>query len=373
MPFPAGWDKAPSLKVFSTGISVFDRFLGGGHKGGETCLFMGPYGSCKTTVAVMGLVEGARQAAALTAEPDWDGREALSVIISYETPVEELRERCLSYAALIPRHRAERVISGGEGLDFLSTSDHLLAYEKRLFKAKLQAGEPVRGERERAEEAVELLNRHAAFLDMSGADPQQRGAGNGYVPEVVRALENELRRRKNACLRVVWVDYLGAMAKRHIEASERDYSDLRHLVSGGVLHLNAQVAMPFRCPVWVTHQLSGAVNARGPTAKMHHTDAAEAKNVAENASFAIVTGNVNDSQLCVFDCTKHRRQPPRSQAVVRVDGRFNRVMDVSGKYVVDRSLRAILTKEEAESPAYSSVLSFTKKAAQADYSGFGNI
>lgn len=366
VPFPTGWDKGQSHQLFPTGISVFDRFLGGGHKGGETYLFMGPYGTCKSTVAVMGLVEGARQAAALTAEADWDGREPLSVIVSYETPIEELRERCLSYGALIPRDRAEQVISEGEGLDYLSASDERLDYEHKLFKAKLQAGEQVKPERKRAEEIIELLNRHAVFIDMTGADPERRGAGNGYVPEVARSLDNELRQRKNAYILVVWLDYLGAMAKRHIEAQERDYSDLRHLVSGGVLHLGAQVALPFECPVWVMHQFSGAANSRGPTAKMHHTDGAEAKNVAENASFAVVTGNLTENRLCVFDCTKHRRQPPRKQAVVRVDGLFNRIRDVSKKYAVDRDRREILSKKEMEGQGAYHSFQFAKASKKHD-------
>lgn len=348
VPFPAGWEKGNSLELVPTGIGVLDRFLGGGHVAGEVNLFMGPYGSCKTLLAVMGLVEGARYAAGLTAEPDWDDRLPLSAIFSYEMRPEDLQERCLAYGASIPRERVRNALNSGNGLAYFSKSK-LVDYEEELFKAELQAGEPVTPERTRARKTIELLNRHALFLDMTGSDPKRKTAGNGYVPEIARDLQQELRSRKKAYLVSVWVDYLGAMSKRHLEATNQEFSDLRHRLAGGVLLLGNLVAKPFQCPVWVNHQLSGAANARGPAARIHHTDAAEAKNVAENADFAIVTGNqTEEDQLCVFACTKHRRQARRSDVVVRVDGQFSRVMDVSSKYVVDRHVQRIVSKEDYE-------------------------
>jgi hypothetical protein len=194
---------------------------------------------------------------------------------------------------------------------------------------------------------MELLNRHAAFLDLSGADPERPGAGSGYVPEVARLLDQELRRRPHSYLLAAWVDYLGALARRHIAASAHDYSDLRHLVAEGVLLLGSDVARRFGCPLWLTHQLSGTANARGPAARMHHTDAAEAKNAAENADFAFVAGTpTEERQLCVLACTKHRRRPPRRPAVVRIDGPLSRIVDVSGKYVVNRYARKIVPRDE---------------------------
>jgi len=335
VPFPTDWDKVAPVVLFPTGISVFDSFMGGGHRAGEVNLFFGPYASCKTIAAVMGLVEGARYAAAQTHEDDWDGRKQLSVLISYETPPDELRARSLSFAANIPRSIIEKVFDGKNGgFEYLSTSGNLRDYEKELFKAQIQAGEPVLGERERAEKAIKILNDHALFLDMTGTDPNRPGAGNGYVGEIARSLEQELRRRKKTDVLVVWIDYLGAMVRRHIEASDRDYGDMRHLLCGGVLQLGNQVAKRFKCPVWVNHQLSGQANSRAPTAMLDHTDAAEAKNVAENADFAIVTGKPTAEQLCVFRCTKHRRQPPKPSAIVRIDGGYNRVVDVSSEYTL---------------------------------------
>src|SRR5206468_1502057 len=133
VPFPDGWDHAAPLKLSPTGIPVLDHFLGDGHRPGEVNLFMGPYGSCKTLIAVMGLVEGARHAAALAADPDGDGRTPLSVLVSYETPLAELRERCLSYAAGIPRRPLADALNGGGGLGALSTAADLRDYERARF------------------------------------------------------------------------------------------------------------------------------------------------------------------------------------------------------------------------------------------------
>ncbi|MFO0822516.1 MAG: hypothetical protein U0792_05250 [Gemmataceae bacterium] len=351
VPFPTGWDKVEPVVLFPTGISVFDAFLGGGHRAGEVNLFFGPYASCKSIAAVMGVVEGARYAAAQTLEDDWNGRKQLSVLVSYETPPEELRARSLSYAATIPRSVIDKVFDGKNGgFEYLSTSENLRDYEKELFKAQIEAGEPVLGERERAEKAIKILNDHALFLDMTGTDPTRPGVGNGYVGEIARSLEQELRRRKDTDVLVVWVDYLGAMVRRHIEASDRDYSDMRHLLCGGVLQLGNQVAKRFKCPVWVNHQLSGQANSRAPAAMIDHTDAAEAKNVAENADFAIVTGKPTSEQLCVFRCTKHRRQPPKPSAIVRIDGGYNRVIDVSSEYALVPGA-GIMAKEDLVSVA----------------------
>lgn len=347
IPFPKGWDTAEAPKLRPTGISTFDVFLGGGHRDGEVYLFMGPYGSCKTTVAVQAQVEGAKAAAAMTSQSDWDGRIPLSVLNSYEMTKDEWQVRALSCAASIPRNIVEEMAAKG-GLNYLSTADSLRDYERILFKRQLDLGEPVLGERERAEKAIKLLNQYALFIDMTGSDPSRRGAGNGYVPEIARVLDSELRSRKNAYAIVVWVDYLGAMSKRHLEVSEYTLNDLRHMLSGGVLQLSTLVAKPFKCPVWANHQLSGQANSRMPAARMHHTDAAEAKNVAENADFAIVAGNLNEKQLCVVACTKHRRQPPRESAIIQVQGEFSRIADVSREYAVEPYSRQIMSKAQRD-------------------------
>ena len=60
-------------------------------------------------------------------------------------------------------------------------------------------------------------------LDMMGADPDHPEVGAGYVPEIARSINAELRKRgKGAKAHLVAVNYVGAMCERYLTATEDD-------------------------------------------------------------------------------------------------------------------------------------------------------
>ena len=86
--FPDGWDKEGGINMFSTGVNFLDTALKGGHAPGEVYGVLGPFASCKTTLAVMLAVEGCRHAAQLLQET---GEQQCVFLASYEAGLAELR------------------------------------------------------------------------------------------------------------------------------------------------------------------------------------------------------------------------------------------------------------------------------------------
>jgi|GEM_PF-4896205 len=253
--FPKGWAKEASVNIFPTNLPFLDCAMEGGHAAGEVNVLLGPMGAGKTTLGIMLAVEGARQGYQITKDSGSQVHE-LAFFVSYEPPMRELRRRALSYAAQIPRKRLEKM--GPAALKSLSTKKTLLVYEKNLFHEAIQAGHVVLGEQERAGRAIEWLNNHLVAFDMSGHDAHHPGAGDGYVAEVARLIKDRLRRQGNkAKPRLIVIDYVGAMARRHLAATNKDERCLRHLVAGAPLQAANLLAHAFDCPVWLLHQLSG--------------------------------------------------------------------------------------------------------------------
>lgn len=352
--FGDGWMKKNLEKPVSTGLPFFDVFLGGGYRKREVVLFMGPYGSCKTTVAVMGLCEGARIAQLMTeaAQQAGEGVHYVAVLASYEMPRSELHERCLAYLARIPRKRQAKI---SDLETQLRCGGELLEYEKKLYKRAISKGAVVPSERQRVDGAVALLNEHALFLDMTSTDPENPTQGCGGPRELATYLRAESKRSKKIKLlfESVWVDHAAAMVCNAMGTDEFDFSNdtTRRLIKYIPKQLGDWVAKAFECPVMLLHQLSGEANSRIPTADFHHTDSDECKSIGMFCDFCIQTGpqTQDGRQLCVFDCTKHRRQPPRQRQIVRVRGQFNEVVLVSDKYTVDGPARRIVTVEEYQS------------------------
>jgi hypothetical protein len=344
--FPEDWTQQQKLDMTRTGVAYLDSFLGGGHVRGEIYGILGPYGSCKTTIAAMLIAEAAKIAARIMAR-DTDDPIPLAFLVSYEERTASLRSRLLGYAAQIHRRSIENL---KPDMSNLSRRKSMRDYERRIFREELQAGTKVMGELGRARRAVEYLNQFVIPLDMTGFG-NSRGRGAGYTSEIAKMISAALRKRKkqwgrNVCCGPVVIDYVGAMTKRYMAANEIPTSEMRHYISGAVLKAKSDICDVYNAYVWMMHQLSGEANARGTVARQDHTDAAEAKNFAENLDFAFCMGRPNGDNMLTMSNTKHRRRPPQEDMVLQIDGNLYQAVSTDGRYVIDHRRKKIVAADE---------------------------
>lgn len=338
---PEDWDVHGGINIVSSGLPFLDDFYNGGMAAGEVYGILGPYGSCKTMLSVMLAVEAARRAAAWKASEDWDGRHGVSFVFSYEAALEnELRIRIVSYAAEIDRNNLESM--GPQGKKTLSTStdlETLRLYEKHKYKTKLEKGAKVQGEQERMAAISPWINNHLIVVDLTGSDPNRRGAGTGGIDEVARIIGAELRRLRaqglDPYVEHVSIDYVGVMVKRQMAAQGRDESALRHYVTDAPSQAKRRIAVQYQCPVTLIHQLAGKVNDFAPHKATSHTDAAESKSFGENLDFCTCVSKPTFEGLCRIECTKHRRAQTMSAQIVRIVGKMSAVRSTGDKYAFD--------------------------------------
>lgn len=340
-PFPTGW-KLQTFEKRSTGISFFDYFLNGGHADGEVYGILGPYASCKTTLAVQLSITAAEMDYTAWKVGGCQGPMPVAYAFFYEEAINpNILVRALSHAAMIPRDSLE----DAKSWEKLSTSADLKPYEKKMYAAELAAGLTVMGEKERLEHYQQILNRNWRPVDMSGSDLNNPGRGYGMVPEVSGILRNDMA-TNNIRPSCVILDYVGAACELHVQHTGSDHGELRHLIGKFPLAVKNQIAQPYRCPVWLFHQLTGAANSKSSGSRQHHTDAAEAKNFAENLDFALAIGIKDQNSQCTLSGTKSRRSASVGEAILYIDGAFSRVIDKSKEMLFDATSNKIVPKRE---------------------------
>ena len=371
--FEPKWDKRNPKFIRTTGLGFLDKYLGGGAVGGEVYGLMAPYGTCKTTLAVMLWCTAAQQSYEAALADDWDGRKGLSIFVSYEASLSpELQHRALMYSARVSRYSLDRM--GLEGMDGLMADvEKPLPYEKIKFARQISDGvfEP---ERVRVNKVIPWLNEYSLCLDFSGADVTFPSAGNGGILEIIQRIKLELRNRgPEYYVRGIVLDYLGLMVDRDstLKAGPKQKDDHKTYQEAGQ-RVVTEICKPFQCHTWVFHQLSGAANAMlSPTKTLHHTDAKGSKSFAENLDFALVIGNLNNDAMGQLACTKHRRFKRIPPTVIQVDGEFNSVSSpdnyhIDGKgNIVDKSIMAAVGVA-ASNDGYSDI---TASADSATLSG----
>lgn len=335
---PDGWDRRPVSRRRPTGLP-FDHFTEGGEAEEEVVGLLAPFGSCKTLLAVSGTYEAAKWAYEQTLRPDWDGRRGLAFYVSFEEGLEGFQDRIVSYSAQVARESLRERADLGS-LSTQADPKTYQGYERKLFAKALAARGRFPGERERVAAVLPVVNGHVALIDMLAP-----GKGGGYVEEIRREVEAVCRRANGYPVRV-WIDYAGAAAVRYIHAGNASHDHLRHLLKEMPLMLKTRLAKPYKCTVYVNHQLAGDVQDRAPGVALHHKDSAEAKSFAENLDFCFCVGNTTLEGLALLNCSKHRSAAAKPPIVIRVDGSLSRVEDTGGAYVVDPALRQIVPAAE---------------------------
>ena len=352
--FRPNWERTASRRVRSTGLGFLDKYLGGGAAVNEAYGVMAPYGTCKTTLAVMLWSLSAQQAyaeelAAAELTPGPPARRGLAVFVSYEAPLQpEILQRTVIYTAQVRRDRLDSMVD--LGLDALSAdAENPIDYEKPLFREQIRDG-VFSPERNRVESIVPLFNQHTLCLDFSGAQVDEPLAGTGGVREIGQRIRQELRRRKQKTgiehyVTTIIIDYVGLMVDR--DSSKGGGSGGRpedHKLYQSAGQEIGKLIREHNCHAWAFHQLSGEANAKqSPTAKIHHTDAKGSRSFAENLDFVFCFGNLNLDSMGQLACTKHRFFKQLPPTIVHVQGEFNCVqapdnffVDPQGR-IVDKS------------------------------------
>jgi hypothetical protein len=327
-PLPArGSELPPPITYVRTGLTFIDDFTNGQRRGDANGL-LGVFSGGKTTLGLQLAVESARRANA-------EGNQELSVFLSYEEPESKVRPLFWANACNIRRAKVERVLAE-RNWGVLTTPTNLEQYEYELAGASAQLGGTVLSETERWDEARPWLNHCFAFLDMSGSGDNP-GAGSGYVDEIVGSLERLLHDR-NTTLRTVVLDYAGIMCLRYMDAHNIEEEKLRSYLGRLGDRIRRRVSEHFNCTAWLLHQFNADQATKSPTALLHHTHSAEARNFAENLAVCGCLGPIHKPTGCLtlnWSKVRYSSVGSRPAPILQIDGDFCRMADVSTLYTPD--------------------------------------
>jgi replicative DNA helicase len=335
-----------SGKLWSTGLKFLDIWMNGGQKAGEVYTLMGPSGVGKTCMALEACIEAARTQRVI-AESGKESEAGLACYFSFEMPFDELVGRQWSYAAMIHSDAFKDGIRGVRSK--LSSRGKLKPYELAKYKAEIRDNgmDKVDGEVERLLKAMEELKPYLYLGDMAGLDPSNRLFGVNGIDDLVVALK-AIREESGKPIAWVGIDYAGLVVNRYMNERNIAQDQKRHYLNSFVLDAIAKIAIPFKCPVWCLHQLNVEGNKRQPGQVIHHSQAAEATAFAHNASFAFQLGNKDKNELCSLFCTKTRRAKGNLDApVLKIDGAFARMYDVSDDMIYDLRTHQYVPKDQA--------------------------
>lgn len=374
MPFPEGWDTREHVKLFTTGNKTLDDLMGGGWRGSEVLLFMGPYGSCKTTLtvdSVANLIEYASEEYLNGRSRQRKGKAMKPVVVLMFTEGEkqDYRLRLLANLAQIPWKRLMRMSS----LDDLCKKKKVgctedTEYENTEFAEQKSArGEGFQCEYNRVQRAVSLCNQFLVLLDCTDSEDNPHPVGGGGVPELANIVNSHFRKNRDTYPLAFWLDHASALVDRMAEAGGAEVDKMMHLILKRIpRQCKDKLAKKWKAPIGIIHQLSGEANSRSIMAELSHGDAAGSKQIGEYVDFAIVTNKPDMEQMARMKATKHRREPPTGTRIVRVDGSFQRLTDETGFYVVDNG--RIIKKSDLD--AWNSKSKIRNATTTANAGGF---
>ena len=330
----AALEQSQNLMKVPTGLEFLDPFLGGGQAPGEVYGAMGPIAGGKTTLGVMLSGSVARNLYAEYIVAGQQGPMPVIYMVYWEEPLISVRARLLSYIAGVPKEDMEEFC-----LSKLSTSADETTYkdyELRRYSSLLALGERPPGERERILHAIRISNACLVPIDFTGAKQELAAFAPQMTAGLLATIEADQQERGNPGIAMVIADHAHAAAVQHCSNKGLDPSKhMPHLLSQMPLDLKTQLAGPFKCPVWLFHQLKAASNSQSAGVVPSSADAMWAKNFAEFCDFCIVMGTKNKDDLMLIANGKPRRTgqiPPR---IIHLDGRFATMHDRSSDFVLD--------------------------------------
>lgn len=327
--------------VYPPGIG-FLTSVTGGFADGEIYGLMGPMGQGKTPLAIQ---SGLAMARHIKLRHLLHGEPLRAVhYFFYELGASDVLVRTWAPAAQIPKERIHEAMASAD----LAGSDDAMAailawpgwsrqsdpasqrqpYEADLAKLAQTKVTDLPGERERLNEAIDLLDGVFVPHEMSG----DSGCGGMTELHSILMRESDLTKVPPA---FVIVDYLNDMVARYLRATGKDPNDaMRHEIAGSIKDLRDRVATTMRCSVLVIQQLSGRFTRMPPAAPIHHSHASESSLFAENLYSCSALGNRDPDTGVQFLWHSKARNTARSfgHDILRLNGPqqiFHEVNDVS--------------------------------------------
>lgn len=354
VPFPEGWDKRKDNHMVTTGVPALDSLTGGGLMSKECLLFMAPYGSCKTATACDSTAQLVLYAGNLYAtgksrvNSKGEAMIPVVVLVFTESDKNEYRNRLMARLATVPWKKLREM----QTLDDLDESDkpgatdstkyELKHFADALVKDKAKKG--WRNEQQRVIDATKAANQHLMLIDCTDNDDNPHKVGTGGMHEVANVIRGIFRRKRKTHYPImIWVDHLSGLLDR---MGDLDEGEQRRELTNMPRIAIEKIGGHFNCPIGLMHQFAGAAQNRGTTQRFHHSDAEGSKSVGKYANFCVVSGKTDENLMCVWEATKHRREPPTAQRIMRVDGNFSTLVDCSKSHGIEPGRNVIMSKEE---------------------------
>lgn len=335
-----GTQLPPQRELAPTGVPFIDAAIGG-QRAGEVGGILGPTGGGKTTFGIHMAVANANLC---WYQGQSDGsRPKCVVYVTAEESAVFLRPRVWSAFFRIQRERA----SAPDPFTYMTTPDNLLPYERDD-----QAGQPrALSERERYESRRPILNDCFAVLDLSGS-AEFPHAGTGYIDEIESHITRLIDSRQGQEIAMVVIDYAGLVVQRYMDFNGLPEDRRRNLLRYFGDTCRQKIAERFTCPVWVLHQLNGAVGGKKAATRMAHTDAADSKAFAENMTVCGVLGTADVNNGCrLLNWSKVRNKAIEDvmPSTLKIHHDFAMMVDVSDQYVVTAAGNGFMSNAEAAS------------------------
>ena len=202
------------------------------------------------------------------------------------------------------------------------------------------------GEQERLEEIKPWMNKYLALVDYH--DP--KNGGRGHVTEVRQKLA-ALQQKRGLPIRAVFLDWAGEMIHNYLMATygKVEPGSLALELTGLIGRCKTELAVPFNCTVWVSHQVAGRFTSLPPARRPHHSEAQWCTSFADRAWFAFCLGNKDiEHSVCQFVASKTRHGESGPPALLKINGAFCRMDDVSDKFKPDHAGLRLLPKDDVD-------------------------
>ena len=313
---------------------------------GEAYGLMAPPGFGKTTLLTHLAVNTGRyfysQASVTNTRPKsvWS--------FTWEEEAVNLRWRIQACAAGVEKQRLESKVLRQQLTSV--AENNLLAYERLL---QSQGSQP-QGERERLADA-RWVNEVIRIGDMTVP-----GRGENLYQDVYAELDRAVHDGEQ--IGMICLDHAMMMADRYIAAGMGKQDHMRHILRQ-IADGAKQLAIRYRCSVWIAHQARTALAAKSATAKIVTGAGAECGSFEQPLVYSFVLGPPNNDDISLLWCTKDRKTGKAgNSACVRINGALQRIEDCSGQFAVDGMMGRIVNRNETGTIASGN--SVTRRAQQ---------